>query len=148
MLQRGCINQIFRIMVVKITVQMTKEHRFTLSDGRSLDELNPKEMLLYATADCAGRTIESLLKEHITSVKLMELTMEGTLSTPTVVAESRFTHFNLSYRLECNTLKEQVILSRAVNLTHDKYCGLLEMMRRIAPVAHEISIVATDEIMA
>lgn len=28
---------------------MTKEHRFTLSDGRSLDELNPKEMLLYAT---------------------------------------------------------------------------------------------------
>ncbi len=146
--EKWCINQIFCIMVVKITIHMNEERSFVLANAGHLDELNPKEMLLYATADCAGRTIISLLKEHITSVRQMEITMEGTLSTPTVVAESRYTHFNIVYRAECNTLKEQIILSRAINLTHDKYCGLLQMMRRIAPVTHETSIVATNEVIA
>ena len=73
----------------------------------------------------------------------MEISIEGTLTTPTVVAESRYSHFNIIYRIECNTLKDQVIISRAVNLAHDKYCGMIQMLRRIAPLTHETSIVAT-----
>lgn len=141
-----CINQNFCIMILKITLGMDAEQRFHPTDGRTASDLNPKELLLYATADCAGRTIVSLLKEHVSSVSLMELSIEGSLSTPTVVAESVFTHFNIIYRVECDTLKDQIIVSRAINLAHDKYCGLLQMMRRIAPLSHETSIVTTREV--
>lgn len=125
---------------------MSSDHRFTLSDNRPLESLNPKEMLLYATADCAGRTIVGLLKEHVGDLTMLEISLEGTLSTATVVAESRYNSFNIVYSAECRTLKEQLIISRAINLAHDKYCGMLQMIRRIAPLSHETSIVTTGEV--
>ncbi|MBQ3043508.1 MAG: OsmC family protein [Alistipes sp.] len=131
-------------MIQKVTLRLNDDRNFELVGALTLDELNPKELLLYATAKCAGLTIVSLLKEHISEVKLMEITLEGSLSTPTVVAESRYTHLNIIYRAECQTLKEQMVVSRAVNLAHDKYCGMVQMIRHIAPLSREISIVATD----
>lgn len=124
---------------------MTSDHRFALNDARTLESLNPKEMLLYATADCAGRTIIGLLKEHADDLTKLEITLEGTLSTATVVAESKYNNFNIVYSAECSTLKEQIVISRAINLAHDKYCGMLQMLRRIAPLSHETSIITTGE---
>lgn len=131
-------------MTQKITLRMGSDHTFSMADGRTLESLNPKEMLLYASLDCLARTLKSLLKERITSIKSMELSLEGTLSTPTVVAESRYTHFNVIYTIECHTLKEQLDISRAVELAHEKYCGMLLMLRKIAPLSKETSIVATE----
>ncbi|MBO7185970.1 MAG: OsmC family protein [Alistipes sp.] len=130
-------------MIVKITLYMDGEGHFRLDDGRMLDELNPKEMLLYAAADCAGRTIVSLLEEHTSTLKSLTITLEGTLSTPTVIAESKYTSFNIIYAAECPTLKDQIVISRAVNLAHDKYCGLVQMLRCIAPLTHKTSTVST-----
>jgi putative redox protein len=132
-------------MIQKIVINMTPERDFMLNGGAKLEKLNPKEMLLYAAADCAGRTILGLLKEHSQEMLSMEITMEGTLSTPVLQAESRYTSFNIIYNIECHTLKDQIIISRAVNLAHDKYCGLLQMLRKIAPLSHELSIVAVDD---
>ncbi|MBO5855302.1 MAG: OsmC family protein [Alistipes sp.] len=132
-------------MIQKIVINMTPERDFMLNGGAKLEKLNPKEMLLYAAADCAGRTILGLLKEHSQAMLSMEITMEGTLSTPVLQAESRYTSFNIIYNIECHTLKDQIIISRAVNLAHDKYCGLLQMLRKIAPLSHELSIVAVDD---
>ena len=131
-------------MTQKITLQMTPDHHFTMAEDRKLEALNPKEMLLYASLDCLAYTIKSLLKEHMTSLKNLELTLEGRLSTPTVVAESIYTSFNLIYRAECHNIKEQEVISRAINLANDKYCGMLQMLRKIAPLTHDTSIVATD----
>ena len=123
---------------------MTPDHHFSIADGRNIEALNPKELLLYASLDCLARTITGLLKERISTLKNLELTLEGTLSTPTVVAESIFTHFNIVYNAECHNLKEQEVVSRAINLANDKYCGMLQMLRKIAPLTHVTSIVATD----
>lgn len=131
-------------MTQKITLQMSSDHRFSIADGRNIEALNPKELLLYASLDCLSRTIMGLLKERTASLKNLELTLEGTLSTPTVVAESVFIHFNVVYNAECHTLKEQEVVSRAINLANDKYCGMLQMLRKIAPLTHVTSIVATD----
>lgn len=132
-------------MVQKITLRMTAEHHFVLEPERPLESLNPKEMLLYATADCASRTILGLLKEHVNDLTTLSLTLEGVLSTATVVAESKYNSFNIIYSAECRSLKEQMVVSRAINLAHDKYCGMLQMLRRIAPLSHEVSIVTTSE---
>ena len=123
---------------------MSADHRFSIADGRNIEALNPKELLLYASLDCLARTITGLLKERISTLKNLELTLEGTLSTPTVVAESIFTHFNIVYNAECHNLKEQEVVSRAINLANDKYCGMLQMLRKIAPLTPVTSIVATD----
>jgi putative redox protein len=131
-------------MTQKITLQMTPDHNFTMAEDRKLEALNPKEMLLYASLDCLAYTIKSLLKERMTSLKNLELTLEGTLSTPTVVAESIYTHFNITYRAECHNMHEQEVISRAINLANDNYCGMLQMLRKIAPLTHDTSIVATD----
>ena len=143
MSSKGRNNKIIFPMIVKITLYMDGEGHFRLDDGRMLDELNPKEMLLYAAADCAGRTIVSLLEEHTSTLKSLTITLEGTLSTPTVIAESKYTSFNIIYAAECPTLKDQIVISRAVNLAHDKYCGLVQMLRCIAPLTHKTSTVST-----
>lgn len=131
-------------MTQKITLRMNADHTFTMADGRKLESLNPKEMLLYASLDCLSRTINGLLKERIATVKSMELSLEGRLTTPAVVAESQYAHFNVIYNIECHTLKEEMDISRAINLAHDKYCGMLQMLRKIAPLSKEVSIVATE----
>ncbi len=131
-------------MTQKITLQMTADHHFSIADGRNIEALNPKEMLLYASLECLAHTITSLLKERIKHLKSLELTLEGTLSTPTVVAESVYTQFNVTYNAECHTLKQQTEIGHAINLANDKYCGMLQMLRRIAPLTHTTSIVATD----
>lgn len=141
--ERRYIPKNFTLMIQKISIRMTQEHGFALDDNRTLTELNPKEMLLYSAADCAGRTIVGLLKEHTAQMTSLVITLEGTLSTPKLIAESRYTSFNIIYLAECETLKDQIIISRAINLAHDKYCGMLLMLRKIAPLAHETSIVTT-----
>jgi putative redox protein len=132
-------------MIEKITIQMNDDHTFSLLNGGSSSSLNPKALLLYATAECAGLTIVGLLKEHISAVKLLEISIEGRLSTDSLVAESQFTYLNIIYRAECNTLKDQMVISRAINLAHDKYCGMLQMVQHIAPLSHEISVVTTGD---
>ena len=131
-------------MTLKITISLDDNQHFTINDNRTLDSLNPKELMLYAVAECAGLTILSILKEHTEALTMLEISVEGRLSTPTLVAESRFQHFNIIYNARCRTLKDQIVISRAINLAHDKYCGMLAMLRKIAPMTHETSIVTTD----
>lgn len=132
-------------MTQKVTLRMDKEGIHT-ADGRPLESLNPKELFLYAIADCAAHTIVVMLKEHISTVSVLEITIEGKLTTPTLVAESRFAHINIDYHVECRKLKDQIIISRAINITHDKYCGLIQMVQRSTPITHNISIVTTEEV--
>lgn len=139
------LNNHFTTMTQKITLRKNGERRFEMGDNRNINDLNPKELLLYATANCAGLTILGLLKEHVSSVTMLEISVEGTLTTPTVVAESKYSHFNIIYRAECLTMKDQLVASRAINLAHDKYCGMVQMLRRIAPLSHETSIVTVGE---
>ncbi len=73
------------------------------------------------------------MKDRKSAIKSFEIAIEGTLSTPTLMAESRYTTINILYNIECRTLKEQIEISRAVNLAHDKYCGLVQMLKMIAP---------------
>ena len=122
---------------------MTKGMEFT-PVGTKCNELNPKAMMLLATATCAGLTAAGLFKKMQLTPVNFEITMSGTISTETVVAETVFTAFDITYNVECAYLDEQERFSHALTLTNDKYCGMLNMMRRIAPVAHNILIHSTQ----
>ena len=130
-------------MRVKITIEMDNNGHFH-PVNKKVEEMNPKELILYSAAKCASITMMSILdKEHI-KPKAAEIEMSGVLDTEQVMAKSIYRSFNILYRIECHTSAEQSNIGRAINLTTEKYCGCLQMLRRIAPLSHEVSIVSTE----
>ena len=130
-------------MRVKITIEMDKDGKF-VPVSKKVEEMNPKELILYAAAMCASITMKNILDKENIAPKSAEIEMSGTLDTEEVAAKSVYRSFNILYRIECNTISEQSKIGRAINLTTEKYCGTLQMLRRIAPLSHEVSIVSTE----
>lgn len=131
-------------MQQSITIHADDKGHLTLANHCKLEKLNPKELLLYSTALCAGMTVQSIAeKERVVLLKL-EIKMSGELDTEKVEGISKFESFNIAYNIECKHIDEQSKVSHAVQLATDKYCGGLEMLRKIAPVSHSISIVSIE----
>ncbi len=130
------------MMKLKVTVALDEKHSFHLTDHAGCEALNPKELLLYSAALCAGMTLQYVLKKDNLKVETLEISVEGELSTPELRAESLFTSFEVTYRVTCRQMEEQAEIARAVRLSHDEMCGLVKMLRRIAPVKQEISVVS------
>ena len=127
-------------MQFKVTIQRDAPGKFTLRSHESLEALNPKELFLYSTLLCSAYTIDSLLEKKRIELPELELTLSGHLTTPTLQAESIFDSFFISYNALCSSLEDQAGVAQAIRLSHDKYCGLLQMLRKIAPLSHEIAL--------
>ena len=131
----------------KVTVEL-RNGKFRLPNGAKLEELNPKALLLCATAQCAGLTVMGILsQEHITP-KRLEISIEGTLDTEKLQADSRFMRFSVAYNVECRRLSDQRIVSEAIRDAQDRLCGLIALLKCAAPVVHEISIVSNETVKA
>ena len=127
-----------------ITITMGEDGKFSLAKPQELNHLNPKELLLYSTALCAGFTLHSIAdKERVKLLKL-EIKMSGELDSEKVEGRSQFVSFNIAYNIECKHIDDQSKVSHAVELATDKYCGGLAMCRKIAPVSHSVSIVSIE----
>lgn len=135
-------------MKTSVTVELVENSDFRLSGSREVAELNPKELLLYAAATCAGKTVAGILAKMNIAPQSLEITVSGELNTDTVVAQSVYSSFDVAYSVYCDTVADQSKVARAINLANEKYCGLIQMLRRIAPVAHEVAIVSTETVMA
>lgn len=130
-------------MRVKITIEMDKDGKF-VPVSKKVEEMNPKELILYAAAICASITMKNILDKENIVPKSAEIEMSGTLDTEQVMAVSVYRAFNIMFNIECHTISEQSKIGRAVNMTIEKQCGCLQMLRRIAPLSHEVSIVSTE----
>lgn len=130
----------------KVTVELARSGKFRLDGSQKTDDLNPKALMLCAAAKCAGLTLQGILRKEKITLKALEISVEGVLDTPEVQAGSRFRSFNVSYNAQCKAIADQNAVSRAIALTQDKYCGTIAMLRMIAPVAHEISVVSTERV--
>lgn len=131
-------------MIEKVSLHLDGKSAFVPDGQTTCNDLNPKALLLYAGAKCAGMTALMIMEKERIRPKRFEISMAGELSTDTVQAESSFLSFNVVYNIECATDDDQAKVSRAVNLAHEKYCGLVRMLRKIAPVSHEVAIVSTE----
>ncbi len=129
----------------KVTICL-KNGKFQPCGTLKIENLNPKALLLCATAECAGFTIMNLLSKSNVTPKNLEITAEGMLNTPTLQAESIFTDFKISYNVECKTLADQNSVSYAIEMAQEKHCGMIAMLRKIAPVSHDIAIVSSETI--
>lgn len=131
-------------MIEKVTLHLTEASKLTPADGIRCEDMNPKALMLYAAAKCAGQTALYIMsKEHI-HPKRFEISVSGELPTDTVHTENTYQSFHVVYNVECASQDDQVKISRAVRLAHDKYCSMLQMLRMIAPVSQEIAMVSTE----
>ena len=123
-----------------IKLEMTADRRFLPAGGRQLSDYNPKELMLVAMGDCAGRTALAIMRKMRLEPVAFEIEVEGTIDTDHVQAETQFTAFVVTYNVTCSRIEDQDRMSRALELTHDKHCGVAAMMRHIAPVDRRILI--------
>lgn len=135
-------------MRTSVTAELLKDSDFKLSGPRKIADLNPKELLLYAAATCAGKTVTGILSKMNIEPKTFEITVSGELNTDEVIAQSMYRSFDITYNVYCDSITDQSKVSRAINLANEKYCGMIQMLRKIAPVAYEIAIVSTETVKA
>ena len=131
-------------MQQSITIHTNEKGHFILNKPHELSKLNPKELLLYSTALCAGMTTLAIAEKERVRLLKLEIKMSGELDTEKVEGRSKFESFHIAYNVECQHISEQSKVSHAVQLAIDKYCGGLAMLRKIAPVSHSISIVSVE----
>lgn len=129
----------------RVSVEL-KNGKFRLTGGQKTDDLNPKSLILYAAAECAGLTVMGMLRKEEITPKRFEITVEGTLDTPTLMAESRYTSFSVAYNVECKSLSNQNSVSNAIHQAQQSKCGVVAMLKKIAPVSHDIAIVSSETV--
>ena len=131
--------------IQQVTVEL-RNGRFRLIDAAKADDLNPKALILCAAAQCSGYTIMSILREDAITPKSIEISVEGALNTKALLPSSVYDNFKVSYKVECRHIGDQNAVSKAVLEAHNEKCGVIAMLRKIAPVSHEISVVSTESV--
>ncbi|MDG3582794.1 MULTISPECIES: OsmC family protein [Galbibacter] len=97
-------------------------------DGGNGDGLRPKALMLSALAGCSGLDVASMIKKMKLEVEdfKIDITAELTDEHP------KYYHkVSVDYHFYGKSLEEKK-LQRAVDLSVEKYCGVMEMFRRFA----------------
>lgn len=102
--------------------------------GGTNNGLRPKALMLSALAGCSGLDVASLIKKMRLTVADFNIVTEGFLTDtdPQVYHQVKVAYHFYGSNLDKEKLK------KAVDLSVDKYCGVLQMFRSFATVDIEI----------
>ena len=96
--------------------------------------LRPKAMMLSSLAGCSGLDVVSLLKKMRAEVDDFKMIVQGDLTDE----HPKYYHkVNVEYHFYGSNLQQDKI-NKAVTLSVDRYCGVMEMFRKFAEVTTEI----------
>lgn len=112
----------------KILIDTSSDH------GGNDAGLRPKALMLSALAGCSGLDVVSLLKKMRVSVDdfKIEITAELTDEHPKF-----YNKVKVDYHFTGTNLDESKI-QKSVDLSVEKYCGVMEMFRQFAEIETEI----------
>ena len=96
--------------------------------------LRPKALMLSSLAGCSGLDIVSLLKKMRAEVDDFKMVVHGEL---TDVHPKYYNKVVVEYHFYGSDLNENKI-NKAVNLSVETYCGVMEMFRQFADVTTEV----------
>ena len=104
--------------------------------GRNLAP-RPMELLLAGTGGCTAFDVVAILKKGRHAVSGCEVTLkaERAETDPKV-----FTHIHFHFRVTGTGLKPEVV-TRAINLSKEKYCSASIMLGETARITHDFEIV-------
>lgn len=96
--------------------------------------LRPKAMMLTALAGCTAMDIASLLKKMRAEVDDFKIEVEANL---TEEHPKIYDKVKVTYRFFGKDFKKDKI-EKAINLSTEQYCGVMEMFRKFSEVSIEI----------
>lgn len=96
----------------------------------------PKKLLLIAAAGCTGLDVVSLLRKMHIELKGFNIQIEAEMSEE---HPKQYTSMKVIYEFEGDHLPPDK-LEKAVNLSFEKYCGVIAMYKKAVPVSYEIRI--------
>ena len=96
--------------------------------------LRPKAMMLTALAGCTAMDVASLLKKMRAEVDDFKIEAEANL---TDEHPKFYDKVHVTYRFYGSDFKKDKI-EKTVNLSVDRYCGVMEMFRQFSEVTTEI----------
>ena len=103
-------------------------------DGIKNRGLRPKAMMLSSLAGCSGLDVVSLLKKMRAEADDFKIIVHGVLTDE----HPRYYHkVDVAYHFYGDNLQEEKI-HKAVALSVDKYCRVMEMFRQFAEVAIKV----------
>lgn len=103
-------------------------------NGGNNDGLGPKAMMLSSLAGCSGLDVVSVLKKMKAEVDDFKMEVHGELTDE----HPKYYHkVSLDYHFYGSDLNESKI-KKAVDLSIEKYCGVMEMFRQFADVTTSI----------
>ena len=106
------------------------------ADNGNVKGFGPKALMLSSLAGCSGLDVDSLLTKMRAEVADFNIVVTGELTEE----HPKFYHkVKVDYHFYGSNLKEDKI-TKAVNLSIDKYCGVMEMFRQFAKVTTEIHL--------
>jgi len=99
-------------------------------EGKTREGLSPKALMLSSLAGCSGLDVVSILDKMKIDTYDLKMEVEGLLTDE----HPKYYHtVILDYHFTGKDLNEEKI-NRAVQLSVEKYCGVMEMFRRFAEV--------------
>ena len=106
----------------------TSGNSFKIDDSEGSDGLRPKSLMLSGLAGCSGLDVASLIKKM--KLEVDEFTIEA-IANLTDEHPKYYDSVVLEYHFHGSDLSEKK-LQRAVDLSVEKYCGVMEMFRKFA----------------
>ena len=102
-------------------------------NGGNSDGYRPKALMLSALAGCSGLDIASLFKKMKIDVDTFEVVIDAEL---TEEHPKYYNKVHVNYHFYGTDLNEKKI-AKAVALSVDKYCGVMEMFRQFCELTTE-----------
>lgn len=99
----------------------------------------PKQFLITALTGCSGMDVVSILKKMRVDYDSFIMTVETEASEdhPKV-----YTKIHIIYKFEGKDLKDNSDkFEKAVNLSHERYCGASAMLSQAADLTHEVKLI-------
>lgn len=112
----------------QVTIDTSEEN------GGNNSGLGPKAMMLSSLAGCSGLDVVSLLRKMRVDLADFKMVVTGEL---TEEHPKYYRTVHVEYHFTGTDLKEDKI-EKAVQLSIDKYCGVMEMFRKFATVKTSI----------
>lgn len=104
------------------------------SSGGQGKGLRPKALMLSSLAGCSGMDIASLLKKMRAEVDDFKIDVEANLTDEN---PKYYDRVKVTYRFFGSNFKKSRI-EKAVKISEEQYCGVMEMFRKFADISTEI----------
>jgi len=107
-----------------------------VSSGGNDDGIRPKPLLLIGLGGCSGMDVVSILKKMKIIPDYFSMSISGKLAEehPKIYEE-----IHLAYKFKGENLPV-ASLEKAINLSLEKYCGVVAMLDKSAKITHELVI--------